>query len=207
MRSPATLLGGALLLSSSVGHAVLLPGAGSPQWEFTRTFARCQSPACSLPPPDPDSVGGQTKETQRRLLELLAELNAPPTALSERKPSGYPKDFKDAKPRAKAVFGARLDTGVAGGSVFGINGVEPLEPHEVVFATGVRAMKAGEYPTAVTAFTQAVAAVRLYPSPHTPTFEPRMHPLPVSDAISSLAHTLSFELHMRLLPGTKSRLL
>lgn len=103
------------------------------------------------------SSSGEGDTSQARLKALLQQLSAAPPAPVKRKPSGYARDYAQLKPKAK-VMGARLDTRLAGESVLGVN-VEPEEPHEELFAAGVKAMKAGQYKTAVTAFTRAVASV------------------------------------------------
>jgi hypothetical protein len=106
-----------------------------------RRSAVCQA-AFNLPPPDPEGVPGQADDSQQRIKTLLQELDAAPPA-PKPPPSGYARDYKDATRKTK-VMGARLDSRLAGDTVIGVN-AEPEEPHEELFATGVKAMKAGEY--------------------------------------------------------------
>jgi len=123
---------------------------------------RCEAPLCQwkpdLPPPDPDTVSARSAETQERLKVLIEELSAPPVSnQGAPKPSaGYAVDYANLKPKAN-VFGARLDPKVAGETLIGVNAA-PEEPHEEIFAAGVKAMKGGYYKDAVRYFTQAVAA-------------------------------------------------
>lgn len=154
MRRHLALLMTITRYSSAAGIANITPRLLAPALSVRRSAA-CVA-VSNLPQPDPDSVPAQADASQQRLKELLEELNAAPAA-PKPKPSGYARDYKDGKPKAK-VFGARLDTRLAGDSVLGVN-VEPEAPHEELFAAGVKAMKAGEYKAAVTSFTRAVASV------------------------------------------------
>mmetsp|Transcript_7844 Transcript_7844/g.24553 ORF Transcript_7844/g.24553 Transcript_7844/m.24553 type:complete len:310 (-) Transcript_7844:162-1091(-) len=124
---------------------------------------RCEAPLCQwkpdLPPPDPDTVSARSAETQERLKVLIEELSAPPVSDQGAAPkpsAGYAVDYANLKPKAN-VFGARLDPKVAGDTLIGVNAA-PEEPHEEIFAAGVKAMKGGYYKDAVRYFTQAVAA-------------------------------------------------
>lgn len=123
---------------------------------------RCEAPLCQwkpdLPPPDPDTVSARSAETQERLKVLIEELSAPVSdqGAAPKPSAGYAVDYANLKPKAN-VFGARLDPKVAGETLIGVNAA-PEEPHEEIFAAGVKAMKGGYYKDAVRYFTQAVAA-------------------------------------------------
>lgn len=97
-----------------------------------------------------DSVRLCAPDTTELVKKKLAELEGLENLVPKRGNDGI-----GGRDRTKVtVFGARLDSDVAGADVV----QQGDEEHEQLFAKGVQALRGGYYKDAVTAFTQAVAA-------------------------------------------------